>query len=97
MTSQPSPTYNFPGISYNPSYFKTSSSGLTTGAANALYLRKTYADTATSLETFSAGINTTTLSASGLVEANAGITVIGTSTLSSLKVTTNKINNCISI
>ena len=93
MTSQPSPTYNFPGISYNPSYFKTSSSGLTTGAANALYLRKTYADTATSLETFNAGINTTTLSASGLVEANAGITVIGTSTLSSLKVTTNKINN----
>ena len=62
MTSQPSPTYNFPGISYNPSYFKTASStGLTTATANNLYLRKTYADTATSLETFSGGIATSNI------------------------------------
>ena len=63
MTSQPSPTYNFPGISYNPSYFnsKTTSTGLTTATANNLYLRKTYADTATSLETFSGGVATSSI------------------------------------
>ena len=61
MSSQPTPTYNFSGIDYNSSFFnkvKTSSSGLTQTQANALYLQKTVPDTATSLETFSAGINT---------------------------------------
>ena len=59
MTSQPSPTYNFPGISYNPTYFNSktssSSSGLTQTQANALYLQKTVADTATGVETFTSG------------------------------------------
>lgn len=51
---------NAPSIitsTYNPSFFSTSTiSGLTQSQANGLYLQKTIADTATALETFSAGI-----------------------------------------
>ena len=46
---------------YNPAYFTTSTSGITIGQANALYLQKTTADTATALETFSSGIATGTI------------------------------------
>lgn len=63
MSSTPTPTYNFPGIDYNPKYYNTvaSSSGLSIATANNLYLRKTVSDTATSLETFSGGIKTNNL------------------------------------
>jgi hypothetical protein len=55
----PYPYYN--GIPFNPSFFTTGSgsgSGLTQIQANTLYLRKTVPDTATSQETFNAGIKT---------------------------------------
>ena len=61
MTSQPPPTYNFSGINYNSLFFNSTPSGLTTATANNLYLRKTFSDTATSLETFSGGIATTNI------------------------------------
>jgi hypothetical protein len=59
MTSanQPFPYYN--GITYNSAFFTTESgSGLTIAQANAKYLQKTVQDTASALETFSAGIKT---------------------------------------
>ena len=59
MTSANAPYPTFNGIIYNKAFFSTSSDGLTTAKANALYLQKTVADTATSLETFSGGILTT--------------------------------------
>jgi hypothetical protein len=55
-TNPPYPYYD--GITYNPSYFTTVSPPLTQTQANALYLLKTTADTATGIETFSSGINT---------------------------------------
>ena len=62
MTSQPPPTYTFTGIDYNPNYFNTDTgsggSGFTQAQANLLYLKKTTPDTATSVETFNAGILT---------------------------------------
>jgi len=71
MTSLPPPTYYFNGIYFNPAFYNPSSLGLTTSTANALYLRKTYADTATAQETFSGGILTT------LVNASTGTLTIG--------------------
>ena len=60
MTALPPPTYYFNGITFNSAFYNSSSSGgLTQAQANALYLQKTTADTATVLETFSGGINTT--------------------------------------
>jgi len=56
MTSQTPPYPYFNGITYNPSFFSSSSTGLTQGQANLLYLKKTTADTATALETFSGGL-----------------------------------------
>ena len=59
MSSQPPPTYEFTGIDYNPQYYNTtSSSGITESQANNLYLRKTVIDSATAVETFTAGIKT---------------------------------------
>ena len=59
MTSSnpPYPYYN--GIEYNWSFFKSDTgSGLTQAKANALYLQKTVADTASVIETFTGGILT---------------------------------------
>ena len=56
MTSANPPYPYFNGITYNSQYFASSGSGLTQSQANALYLRKTTADTATALETFTGGI-----------------------------------------
>lgn len=59
-SSPPYPYYN--GIPYNPSYFTSSTgTGLTQTQANGLYLQKTATDTATALETFSAGIVTNSI------------------------------------
>jgi hypothetical protein len=56
MSSATAPYPYFNGITYNPSFFSSSSTGLTQGQANLLYLKKTTADTATAIETFSGGI-----------------------------------------
>ena len=58
MTSSNPPYPYFNGITYNPSFFNSSSSstGLTQTVANTLYLKKTVSDTASALETFSGGI-----------------------------------------
>lgn len=59
MTSVSPPTYYFDGITFNSAFYTASSSGgLTEAQANALYLKKNTADTATALETFSGGIAT---------------------------------------
>ena len=60
-SNPPYPYYN--GITYNSAFFTTESgSGLTQTKANALYLQKTVADTATVLETFTNGIKTDSIS-----------------------------------
>ena len=56
MSSQNPPYPYFSGITYNSSFFSSSSSGLTQSQANALYLKKTVSDIATASETFSGGI-----------------------------------------
>jgi hypothetical protein len=56
--------YNAPSFIvtiYNPAYFASNTANLTQSQANALYLQKTTADTATALETFSSGISTNSL------------------------------------
>lgn len=60
MSVENPPTYNFPGLEFNPTYFinESISSGFTEEQANALYLKKTIPDTATALETFNEGIKT---------------------------------------
>lgn len=66
MSSFPPPSVYFNGIIYDSAYFTQSSgsgSGLTISQANARYLQKTTTDTATALETFSAGIKTNTITA----------------------------------
>lgn len=59
MTAVNPPTYVV--STYNPSFFETTTTGLTQGQANTLYLKKTVADTATGLETFAGGIITPTI------------------------------------
>lgn len=62
MTAYPPPLYSFTGLNFNPTIFETTqASGLTQGQANALYLQKTVADTATAIETFNAGIKTNSI------------------------------------
>jgi hypothetical protein len=59
--SSASPPYPwFSGITYNPSFFPSSSStgDLTKAQANTLYLQKTIPDTATAIEKFQVGIKT---------------------------------------
>jgi hypothetical protein len=46
------PEYYFTGIDFNPSFYAQDAGGLSEATANALYLRKTVADTATAQETF---------------------------------------------
>jgi hypothetical protein len=49
MTSEPPPSEYFTGIDFNPSFYQdtgtTGTTGLSETTANALYLRKTVADT----------------------------------------------------
>ena len=80
MTSVAPPTYYFNGIYYNSSFYTVAStSGLTTAKANALYLQKTIPDTATAIETFSAGIYTGMIStneAGGTLQIGGGNTLV---------------------
>ena len=64
MASYTPPTESLP--IFDNSVFQENLEGLTIAKANLLYLRKTFPDTATALETFNGGINTTTLTASGI-------------------------------
>ena len=78
MSSANAPYPYFNGITYNSSFFSSSSSssnGITQEQANSLYLRKTITDTATALETFSGGISSTTIQATGNISANSGLTL----------------------
>jgi len=52
----PPPEFEFPTLFYNPNFWITSSTSLSQSVANTLYLRKTVTDSASALETFNAGI-----------------------------------------
>ena len=69
-SNPPYPYYN--GITYNPSFFVSTGSGLTQAQANALYLKKTTADTATAIETFNAGIKTNSIQQCSNATLNIG-------------------------
>jgi hypothetical protein len=62
MSAFNAPTYYFTGIEFNSSFFTSANVALTQTQASALYLLKRSPDTATSLETFSGGILTNTIS-----------------------------------
>lgn len=95
MTSSnpPYPYYN--GIAYNSAFFTTNSgSGLTQAKANALYLQKTIADTATALETFTSGIKTTSVdSTSSATNMTIGSNLAPTQTVTLGSTGTVTINN----
>jgi hypothetical protein len=75
MSAFNAPTYYFTGIKFNSSYFATSNSALTTKQANALYLLKNTADTATALESFTGGILVNTISpTTASTTMNVGVT-----------------------
>jgi hypothetical protein len=86
MAIYPPPSYTVPfsGIIFNSSYFtSTNDSSLSVDQANNLYLRKTFSDTATALETFNAGISTPSITsdttlAIGSVAGNVTITGLNT-------------------
>lgn len=63
MTTSLPPSQYFTGIFYNNAFWTSASSSLTQATANTLYLRKTVPDTATSVETFSSGLATQTITA----------------------------------
>ena len=52
----PPPEFQFSTLFYNPNFWITSSTTLSQSVANTLYLRKTVTDSASALETFNAGI-----------------------------------------
>lgn len=60
------PNIYFNGINFNSEFYAQDTAGFTESKANALYLRKTITDTATALETFSSGLETTTLKTTGV-------------------------------
>ena len=93
MASYNPPTENLP-IFDNAVFLSSSSTstGLTETEANLLYLRKTYADTATALETFSAGINTSSVDTSTYVPLNIGASSSGVYIGNSGKNISNYIN-----
>jgi hypothetical protein len=60
------PEFYFTGINFNPAFYaQDAGSGISEAEANALYLRKTVADTATAVETFNAGIVTPSVTSTG--------------------------------
>jgi hypothetical protein len=64
------PSYFFSTIDFNPTFYTSTNGSLSQTQANALYLQKTIMDTATALETFSAGIKTPSLSSTGTDASN---------------------------
>jgi len=61
MTAVSPPLYWSAGVPFNEIFWATSTGALSQTTANTLYLRKTVADTATVLETFSGGIQSNSL------------------------------------
>lgn len=66
MTTSLPPTQSFAGIYFNPNFWTSGSSSLTQDIANGLYLEKTTPDTATALQTFSAGVSTQNMTSPNL-------------------------------
>ena len=66
MTTGLPPTQDFTGIFYNSEFWTTETDALTQETGNTLYLRKTTPDTATAVETFSAGVSTQSQTAPSL-------------------------------
>jgi hypothetical protein len=103
MSSDNPPYPFYPGIPFNPSFFTSDSgSGLSEAQANAKYLRKTFPDTATALETFNAGIITPSISNTGTTDVNikSGNDSTGTITIgqkNSLTKTTTTIKGDVNI
>ena len=75
------PSYTFTGINFNSGFFTTPTTGLTETQANAIYLRKTTPDTASALETFSAGIKT-----GNIDTASIGTLSLGTAVATSISI-----------
>jgi len=66
MTTTLPPTQQFTGIFFNPEFWTSDTSSLTRTVADTLYLEKTTPDTATALQTFSAGLSTQSMTAPSL-------------------------------
>ena len=58
--SVPPPEFQFTNLQYNPNFWTSATSPLTQDVADDLYLQKTVPDSASALETFNAGIRTST-------------------------------------
>jgi hypothetical protein len=77
------------GITYNSQFFVEETGGLSEAQANALYLRKTFPDTATALETFNSGVKTDSISS---ISTNGNLfNDTGAGTLSSTLCNSNNI------
>ena len=89
MTEAKPPDFYFDGIVFNTQYFKESNEPLTKDESDARYLIKTQPDTATALQSFSAGISATTVSATGAISGAtvSATTVSATGDLSGATVT----------
>jgi len=74
MTAVNPPTYVV--STYNPAFFETTTTGLTQGQANTLYLKKTVPDTSAVLETFTGGISTSLINASSTTSDFALVPVL---------------------
>ena len=83
MTTTLPPSENFTGIFYNPAFWTTASSSLTLEDANDLYLRKTTPDTATAIETFSAGVSTQSMTSPNLA---ADVTLFPSQTAGTIRI-----------
>jgi hypothetical protein len=64
------PSQYFTNIDFNPEFYTFADGSLSLTEANSLYLQKTRTDTATALETFTAGIQTSNLSSTGTGASN---------------------------
>jgi len=85
MTTTLPPTQNFTGIFYNPEFWTSDTSTLTRSVADTIYLEKTTPDTATALQTFSAGLSTQSMTAPSLT---ADVSLFGTQTAGTLRLAT---------
>ena len=65
----------YSGITYNSAFFPDNATGFTQAQANALYLRKTFPDTATALETFNGMLNYGQITIQDSVADNARMTL----------------------
>ena len=78
MTAVSKPLYWSVGVPFNELFWASSTGALTENVANLLYLQKTVADTASSLETFSGGLLTNSVEALAIT-SNLGIATSQTS------------------